>query len=121
MILLTMAALGRLEGFGFWYTVRALFLTGTAGFIAGGTFGVVLTLLEHRKNLEDLSLWRVATWGGLGGLAFAAVLGPKYFAEVAVLWVLSMGSATGTIVLARRGAEPRLTGGEDVPLLSSED
>ena len=45
LVLLTMAGLGRLEGFDFWFTLRAELLVGGAGFIAGSAFGVVLSIL----------------------------------------------------------------------------
>jgi len=121
LVLLTMAGLGRLEGFDLWATLRAELLVGGAGFIAGAAFGAVLSVLERHKRLEDLSAWRIALWGGLGGLVFLAVLGPQYLVEVIVVWLLGVGSATGSLALARTGGEPKLSEGVDPPLLGSDD
>ena len=120
LVLLTFAGLGRLEGFDFWLILRAEFLVGGAGFVAGSAFGVVLSILERHKKLEGLSLWRIALWGGLGGLAFAAVFGAFHPVEVIALTVLGVGSATGTVALAKRGGEPKLIEGEDEPLPALE-
>ena len=120
LVLLIMAGFDLLEGWDFGYTLRALFGVGTAGFIAGGAFGVLLSILERRTKLEDLSLWRIAMWGGIGGLAFAAVLGPQYLGEVIALWLLGVGSASGSVALARRGGEPRLIEGDEEPLPALE-
>ncbi len=120
MVLLIMAGSDLLEGWDLLYTVRALLGTGAAGFIAGSVFGVVLSILEGRRTLEELSLWRIAMWGGLGGLAFAAVLGPQYLGEVIALWLLGVGSASGSVALARRDAEPKLIEGDEEPPLSLE-
>ncbi len=120
LVLLTFAGLGRLSGWDFGLILRAEFLVGGAGFIAGSAFGVVLSILERHKRLEDLSLWRIALWGGLGGLAFTAVLGPHLLVEVIVLTVLGVGSATGTVALAKRGSEQKMIEADDEPLPAIE-
>jgi hypothetical protein len=109
-----------LSGWDFGLILRAEFLVGGAGFIAGSAFGVVLSILERHKRLEDLSLWRIALWGGLGGLAFTAVLGPHLLVEVIVLTVLGVGSATGTVALAKRGSEQKMIEADDEPLPAIE-
>ncbi len=96
------------------------FAAAVAGFVGGSSFGVVLSILERHKSIEDLSLWRFALWGGLGGLAFAVTLGPAYLSPVIFFTLLGVGSATGTVALAKRGIEPTLIEGDDESLLSLE-
>ncbi len=119
-ILLVMGGFGLLEGWDLRYTLRAELLVAGAGFIAGSSFGVVLSVLERHKKLEDLSLWRIALWGGLGGLAFVAVLGVQHLAEVIVLTALGVGSATGSVALAKRGTETKLIEGDEGSLPTLE-
>ena len=94
------------------------------GFIAGGSFGVVLGVLERHKKFEDLSLWRISLWGGLGGLVLAGLLallgGVQYWPEAAAFTVYGIGSATGTVALARRGSDTKLLEGDDEPLPALE-
>ena len=47
--------------FGFW------------GALAGGVFALFLTTMERRKSVDDLSLGRVALWGGLGTFAMVMI------------------------------------------------
>ena len=86
------------------------------GFIAGSVFGVLLSILERHKKLEDLSLWRIALWGTVGGLALRALLGPTFY-----WWefftVVAVGSATGTVALAKRAERKLLEGEEESPLI----
>ena len=95
-----------------------------AGFIAGSAFGVVLSILERHKKLEDLSLWRIAMWGGLGGIVlaglFALLGGVQYWPEAAAFTLYGIGSATGTVALAKRGRDSKLIEGADEPLPAIE-
>lgn len=103
------------------------------GFVAGALFSVVLGIAGRRRRFHELSLPRFAAWGAVGGLL--VILFP--FALVAVglasteggkfgVWqilsvitgpfvLLSVISATGTLMLARRaeGRESR-TASENV-------
>jgi hypothetical protein len=87
---------------------------GMLGFFAGVTFSGVLVLAEGRRRFEQMSLWRFAAWGAVGGALFATV-----FAGLAglvgalpvlatVFGIAGAGSAAGTLVLARM-AEDRGT------------
>ena len=102
--------------------LRLLFNVGTYGFLAGSTFGVVLSVLERHKSLEEITLRRIALWGGLGGLAVVTMLSVlygtlvfTYLTPVILYTLLGIGSATGTVALARRG-ESKLLEGEEEPL-----
>ncbi|NNM06578.1 MAG: hypothetical protein HKO65_15905, partial [Gemmatimonadetes bacterium] len=46
------------------------------GLIAGGTFALILGVVERKRTLADLSLKRVALWGGMGGMALLLLLLP---------------------------------------------
>jgi hypothetical protein len=94
-------------------------IVGVLGFIAGSSFGLVLTALERHKKLENLSFFRIALWGGIGGLALAAITGNFYLAPIIVFSILAIGSATGTVALAKR-ADTKLIEGADEPLPAIE-
>ena len=120
VFLLVMAGLGRLQGWDFWYTVRAELLVGGGGFIAGSVFGVGLSILERHKKLEDLSFRRIALWGGVGGLILAAGFGLQHLPQTIVLTLLGIGSATGSVALAKRGSDPTLLEADDKRLPAIE-
>jgi len=94
---------------------------GGDGFLGGSAFGVILSFLERHKRLEDLSVRRIALWGGLGGLAIAVILGPAYLSPLIFYVLMGVGSAATTVGLARRGSEPELIeGDEPLPALEGE-
>jgi hypothetical protein len=82
-----------------------------AGFLTGATFAGLLQLAEGRKRFGDLSLPKFALWGGiggllLGGLASVTLLSGTGFQMADLLvtattTVLGIGSAAGTLALAR--------------------
>jgi hypothetical protein len=117
------ASLGFFTGDGF---VTGLALTGAfIGVIVGGGFGVVLSLMEHRKGLENLSLKRVALWGGLGGALVACATnlfggGGLVWDFVATLTVLGAGLGSGSVAIAKRAHRKELTEGADEPLPALE-
>ena len=41
----------------------------TAGFFCGTIFAGIFAFAERRSSLRDMSLWRAAFWGALGGVA----------------------------------------------------
>ena len=118
--LLVMAGLNRLEGWDFWYTVNVELRMAGVGFIAGSAFGVILSVLERHKKLEDLSFRRIALWGSIGGLAIAAGFGLQHLPQTIVLTLVGIGSATGSVALAKRGIEPTLIEGDDDPVPALE-
>ena len=81
---------------------------GAFGFVVGVTFAALLVLAEGRRRFDQLSLWRFAAWGALGGLLLAAL-----FAKAVVGWgeLLVIGPAfalasaicaSGSLALAKR-------------------
>ena len=121
-VLLIMSGFNLLEGWDFWYTVRAVLGVAGVGFAAGTGFGVILSLLERHKKLEDLSFRRIALWGGIGGLALAAAFGLQHLPQTIVLTLLGIGSATGSVALAKRGSLTTLIEGDEeaLPALEGE-
>jgi hypothetical protein len=119
-VLLIMSGFDLLEGWDFWYTVRAMLGVAGVGFAAGSGFGVILSLLERHKKLEDLSFRRIALWGGIGGLALAAAFGLQHLPQTIVLTLLGIGSATGSVALAKR-ADRKLIEGQEESVLSLEE
>lgn len=95
------------------------------GFLGGLLFAVVLGVAERRRRFDELSLARFAAWGALGGLLLSlvpaalvaaglATLGPEVrlwpltaFLS-APLTLLSALSASGSLLLARRGRDRTL-------------
>jgi hypothetical protein len=92
------------------------------GFIAGGAFAVILSVAERKHTLEDLSLRRVALWGGIGGgFLFIAVLPFLLPAAVPlggmvgptlISVLLGAGFASGSVALARKEERRLIAGGE---------
>jgi hypothetical protein len=108
------------------FLVTTIFIAGW-GFIAGGLFGLGLSILERHKKLEDLSLWRVALWGGLGGSLLTVVfnltrVGYVHWPAVLTFFLISAGLSSGTVALARR-ADTKLIEGEEesLPALEGEE
>jgi len=106
-------------------------LVGTyPGFLGGVLFAVVLGLAARRRRLDELSLARVAAWGGLAGLLVGVL--PFTIGEPTTdypLWLLAtvvivpitlLGalSAAGSLALARM-AERRGPRGEAVALANA--
>ena len=104
------------------WTLAKIF--GTLGFFGGSIFSAVLRLAEGSRQFDELSLPRVATWGGVGGLllgGFGLALngGLNLMAfdvvVVSVTTLLGVASAVGTLALARRAeGEPLLTASSDI-------
>lgn len=79
-------------------------ILGTVGFVTGAVFAMVLAYAERQKNVSDLSLWRMAFWGGLAGLAMPLLttMNDQVIFNTVPLGALS---AALTVALARRGAQ----------------
>jgi hypothetical protein len=118
--LLVMRAFGVEAQWDLGLVLRVVFNVGTLGFIAGSSFGLVLSLQERHKKLEDLSFKRIALWGGLAGLGIVAWLGAAYLSPVVIFTALGIGSATGTVALAKR-ADRKLTEGDEETMLALEE
>jgi hypothetical protein len=120
------AGIGALTGFPLGFLFRMAMNNAVAGFLAGASFAVILSIAERHHTLEDLSLRRVALWGASGGallsflpLAFgipiAYLLGP-----LVINVCIGAGMATGSVALARRGDDRRLGAGVGDRLLGLE-
>ena len=97
------------------------------GFIAGGAFAVILSIAERRHTLEDLSLRRVALWGGIGGsllllssMPIMVSMGVPVFSMlggVVTSALVGAGFASGSVALARRADAKLIEGGDDTAFL----
>ncbi len=87
---------------------------GVVGFIGGVTFSTVLGIAEGRRRFDEMSLWRFAGWGALGGLLVPMLLLGGFWSEgpewlfVGVYTLLGAGSAAGSLALARRADDREL-------------
>ena len=99
-----------------------LFGWALSGFLTGTGFATLLTILERKRTLEELSLFRVGTWGAIGAVvvhflvlgvagvlpyllsveAFSGILLPWLISEAVKAALLGAGSAVGTTWLAKR-------------------
>jgi hypothetical protein len=83
------------------------FYFGRAGLVAGVMAGAVLALAERRASKDPLKLWRLSSWGAIGGFAIPwLAAGPQAMLPLFVV----LGAATGTMTwaLARRGERLQL-------------
>ena len=94
------------------------------GFVGGAIFSTVLGITEGRRRFDEMSLWRPATWGAVGGLSvqmvmwlsspWAATLG-DFLSFSIPLALLGAGSSAGSLALARRADDRELLeDGKDV-------
>lgn len=92
---------------------------GWLGFVAGTWFCTVLRIAEGRRRFDQLSVPRFAVWGAVVGLSLgtlAVTLGvvglggitPLTVAVVGAAGLLGAGSATSSLVLARKGDDQEL-------------
>jgi hypothetical protein len=95
------------------------------GLVAGGSFAAILSIVERRRTLGQLSLWRIGLWGGIGGIALLLFFAPRlfgaeiplhlvltsYLVPLALNGLLGAGFATGSVALARRGDTKLIEGG----------
>jgi hypothetical protein len=102
------------------------------GFLGGVVFSAVLAIAARRRRLEDLSLSRVALWGGAAGLLVGVL--PFTIGEstseiplwllatvvIGTITLLSAVSAAGSLALARM-AEKRALGGDAAGVRAGTD
>jgi hypothetical protein len=87
---------------------------GLPGFLGGVLFSAILAIAERRRTVGELTLPRVASWGGLAGCAVCTVpfLLGEPISSVPVWWLygvvagsttaVSAISAAATVAIARR-------------------
>jgi len=96
----------------------AVFGWGVSGFLAGAGFASVLTTMERKTVLEDLSLVRVGAWGATGAFlaSFLVMIMMGIISFVGIEWALFQGavagvlgalSAVGTTMLAKSASDDR--------------
>jgi hypothetical protein len=103
------------------------------GAFAGGSFAVILSIAEGRRTLRELSLRRVAIWGGIGGMALILAVSPLTLARIiaaglplstmltlliplGISGILGASFASGSVALARR-ADSDAIGEEEMAAL----
>ncbi|MDP1892437.1 MAG: hypothetical protein Q8K55_16235 [Gemmatimonadaceae bacterium] len=104
------------------------------GFFGGIFYSIVLGIAGRRRRFDELSLPRVATWGAIGGLMLALFPGFLVLVGLAHLggspsgWSLAQltaliaapfmlagaGSATGSLLVARKAERQALSAGGDL-------
>ncbi len=103
---------GGIRGDPFAFLGDAIFYA-AIGFIGGAIFSTVLGIAERRRRFDELSVWRFAGWGALGGLLVPMLLlgglagGPGSL-FIGVFTLLGAGSAAGSLALARRADDREL-------------
>jgi len=117
------------RGFPLGMAVEAVLGGAFLGAFAGGSFAVILSLAERRRTLQELSVPRVAIWGGIGGVALLLVMSPlalsrllhagvplaamiSLLTPMAISGILGAGFAAGSVALAKRQETKEITGGE---------
>ena len=92
------------------------------GFLGGTLFSIVLGIAEGRTRLDQMSIPRIAAWGGIGALLFATpiAIGLGLTTEMLVglpfVVLLGAGSAAGSLVIARAAQDRELLEQEDARL-----
>ncbi len=82
---------------------KAVMIFGVIGFLSGLGFSLLLSLGERRGSVNELSLWRVAIWGLLGGVGIPLLMGTD--GSMAVMTgPLGALFATASVAAARRKA-----------------
>ncbi len=120
------AGIGALAGFNLSFLLRMALNSSVAGFIAGASFAVILSVAERNHSLEDLSLRRVALWGAVGGLLLSAIpmaFGvpvPYLLGPLVINVGIGAGMASGSVVMARRGGDRRFIPGATDSMLGLE-
>jgi len=100
--------------------VPGLALTGGfLGLVGGGAFAVILSIAERRRRLRELSLWRMALWGGLGGALVAGVTnliggsGGLIWPFIGTVAFIGAVASTGTVAVAKRAERKLIAGGDE--------
>jgi hypothetical protein len=115
-----------LAGFELSYLLRMALNSSVAGFFAGASFAVILSIAERNHSLKDLTLRRVALWGAGGGLLLSFIplafgIPLSYLLGPLVINVgIGAGMAAGSVAMAKRAEDRQLIPGPENPLLGLE-
>ena len=95
-------------------------ILGTAGFLSGAGFALLLATLERGRGLLDVSMMRVAAWGAIGGALIPLLTD---VANNQVVWTTPLGVAlaTSALSLARRAERRRLTAEDRVHVRDADE
>lgn len=87
-------------------------ILGTAGFISGAGFALLLATLERGRGLLNVSMMRVAAWGVVGGALIPLLTD---VANSQVVWTSPLGAAlaTSAFAIARRAERRQLASNAD--------
>ena len=77
-------------------------ILGVVGFVSGVAFGAVLSLIERKKTILDLSLSRVAIWGIIGSAALPLLTSMN---NSLILFTCPLGAvfAAASVAIGRKG------------------
>ena len=77
-------------------------ILGVVGFVSGVGFGAVLSFIERKKTILDLSLIRVAIWGIIGSAALPLLTSMQ---NSLILFACPLGAvfAAASVAVARKG------------------
>ena len=84
------------------------------GFLGGTLFSIVLGIAEGRTRLDQVSIPRIAAWGGIGTLLFATPIAFGLGLTAEMLFglpfvvLLGAGSAAGALAIARAAQDREL-------------
>lgn len=82
---------------------RLALIVAPVGAISGAVFALVFAVAERHRRLHDLSGWRAAAWGAIGGAALPLLtpMNNSIVYNTAVLGALFAGT---TVAIVRRAA-----------------
>lgn len=93
--------------------IRVGLIGAVYGLVSGGAFAVLLSLVERRHGILELSTTRAALWGLLATAVFP-LLTPVVDSMLLIVCPIGAALAAGTLALAKRSAlravaeQPRL-------------
>ena len=82
--------------------IRLGAIIGLVGFVSGVGFGAVLSAIERKKTILDLSLVRVAIWGIIGSAALP-LLTNMHNSLILFTGPLGAAFAAASVAIARKG------------------
>ena len=101
------AIVGLVGNYGLFGLAFSAAIFAVMGFVGGAAFSVVLGIAEGRRRFDQMSLWRFAAWGAVGGLLLYVPMGEGAL-TVGIVTLLGAGSAAGSLALARRAEDREL-------------